>query len=329
VGFGVIFVLLVIYSAFRNAAEQREQDEQATQTQAAVVVAQNTATQSAEQTQAAFWAEATQVTWTPTATRTATPTYTETPSPTLTFTPTDTPTHTVTPSPTSTFTPTNTPTYTVTPSPTLTLTPSQTPVYAVVTGSEVNARDCPSLNCDVLRVVSSDEQFVVLGSYDDWYWIEFENGERAYVFGDLMQLPEDAVVAIAPTITPSFTPSSTPTNSPTPTKTNTPRPTLTPEPTETPFQLDEDTIIDLIELTMIVIEYPVDSIQMQGNILVVSAPDIISSDSNETLNYRMSYIGALTGAIATAYEGENVIARPPQRVEVRFLIGDLVTDVTH
>jgi hypothetical protein len=164
-----------------------------------------------------------------------------------------------------------------------------------------------------VRVVSSDEDLVIVGSDDGWYWVEFEDGERAYIFGELIQLPEGAIVAAAPTMTPSFTPTSTKTNTPTPTH------------TASPFTFDENLIIDLIELTMLTTEMPVESIQMRGNSLVVKVPDTTSSDSEERLNYRMGYVGALTGAIVSAYEGDNVIAVPPQQIDVEFVIGELIT----
>ena len=60
-----------------------------------------------------------------------------------------------------------------------------------------------------MRVVGSVEEFVVLGADGDWYLVQFKDGEAAYIRSDLLTVPEDAVIAMAPTLTPSPTPTST------------------------------------------------------------------------------------------------------------------------
>jgi hypothetical protein len=110
---------------------------------------------------------------------------------------------TLIPSNTSTITPTNTPTYTL------------TLVYAEVRSSNINARGCPSTDCGIVAVISSGEKLNVVGKDGDWYLVELSDGQTGYIRGDLMSLPEDAIVAIAPTLQ----------------STNTPRPTQRPQPT--------------------------------------------------------------------------------------------------
>lgn len=329
IGIALFFIVMVAINVISAAQERREREERTEQSRNAAIATQRTATASSRETEIAFWNQATLITFTPTAsftntltptstltrTFTMTPTITFTPSLTLTNTFTMTPTTTFTPSltftntstmtPTATFTSTKTPTPTHTLTLTSTSTATNTPVVGGVINDRTNARICPSVECDLARIVLMSEEFVVLGSYNDWYWLEFEDNTRAFIRGDLMTLPEDAVVGIAPTMTPSFTPTST--------RTNTPRPTLT----STPFQFDDALILDLIEATMLISDMPIESIQKQNNLLTVKIEDPGGFEE------RFGYIGTLVGATVTAYEGENVIATPPQQIVAEFAIGNI------
>jgi hypothetical protein len=220
--------MIVLYFSGQSNQQSIQATSQARETSVAIIQITNTANMLATIT-AAQWTATSTSTATVTRTPTHTPTSTKTPTPSRTPTLTATATHTQTPTKTFTTTETNTatntstatPTQTTTPSltPTSTFTATPTPLIATIIGNNVNARSCPSQNCEVVSVVSSDENIVVLGIYEEWYWVQLSNGETAYVFNNLVELPEEAVVAIAPTLTPSRPPSSTP------------RPTRTPQPT--------------------------------------------------------------------------------------------------
>jgi hypothetical protein len=114
-----------------------------------------------------------------------------------------------------------TPTATLTPtdSPTSTSTLSPTPLYANVNSDGINARTCPSTECDIASVVTADDQFIVLGSDGDWYWVELAEGQTAYIRADLVNLPNGVEIAFAPTLTPTTVP-------------RTPRPTVISRPVD-------------------------------------------------------------------------------------------------
>lgn len=270
----LILIAVIVIGAFLNS-NQNAANEAATQTQVAFLndtqVAQSQETRNARETIDAN-ATATATLWT------STPTITPSNTSTATATPTNTSTATITPTATHTFTPTATETSTNTPTATNTSTSTPTPVVASVTGNNINARSCPSQSCEVVRVVISEEAFIALGAYNDWHWVKFNNGETAYIFGDLIKLPEGAVVAIAPTITPSQLPSSTPA------PTNTRRPAATPRPTEAEeaLTLDNDTIMVLISLTMASEGYEIDHIYMMGNDLVIDVPALPDESVDQT-----------------------------------------------
>jgi hypothetical protein len=189
----------------------------------------------------------------------------------------------------------------------------------VVTGNNINARNCASQSCEIVRIVTAQEELVILGTSEDWYWVEFADGETAYIFGNLLRIPEGVTVALAPTITPSltasstFTPTNTPTSTATQTASNTPRATATRRPTETPFKFDQDLVLDLIRLTAIYNDFEIYSVTMRNGDLIVEAPAILDGYDSE-LEYRMSLAGFLVGAIISAYEDENVVASPPRNI---------------
>lgn len=309
VGSFVALVILAIIVPSPDEETDGDRSQQGTQTANALIV-QRTATQRAKNTEVALFETATAVTWTPTAT------YTSSPSPTKTLTPTSTlsPTKTLSPTPTATatntLTLTTTPTVSVTPTSTKTNTPTITPVSGSVRGGNVNSRICPDVSCEVVRVASQVDEFAVLGKSGEWYWIEYSDGQTAYIFGELVALPPNANIAVAPTLTPSFTPI-------TPTRTSTPR------PSETPFKFDQDLTFSLIQLALLTEGYKINSIEMMDSVMYVEVPDIITSNEQEAREYRIGYIGALTGAITTAYQNENVVASPPRRITTNFMIGDL------
>jgi hypothetical protein len=60
-----------------------------------------------------------------------------------------------------------------------------------------------------VSVVTSNEVITILGIDGDWYRVEVGADEIAYIRGDLLEIPESAIVAIAPTITLSAVPSLT------------------------------------------------------------------------------------------------------------------------
>jgi len=119
-----------------------------------------------------------------------------------TSTPTYTPSATYTPGPTNTPRPTNT------------MRPTAASAQTTIEG--VNARSCPSISCKVVKVVSSRDSFKLIGTYDDWYSVEFNDGTRAYIRGDFIVVPDGAVVPVGPRLT------------------STPRPTNMPKPINTP-----------------------------------------------------------------------------------------------
>lgn len=182
-------------------------------------------------TRVAILQTATAITWTPHPTKTDTPTSTPTLTPSDTLTPTLTLTHTSTFTPTDTSTSTVTPTASDTPTRTRTPTATDTPIYVNVVNNGINARSCPSTECEILDVIQLTDYIEILGIYDDWYWVRLPDGKTAYMFGNLLNVPEDVEVAIAPTLTPSLTPSRIPTHTYTPWPTRTPIPTYTPWPT--------------------------------------------------------------------------------------------------
>ncbi len=270
---GSVVALVILGILVPSPDEETDGDRNQQRTQTTnASIAQSTATQLSKNTEVALFESATAVTWTPTAT------------------------------PTSSITPTSTKTDT----------PTITPVFGSVLGGNVNSRICPDVSCDIVRVVSQEDEFVVLGTYGEWYWIEYPNGQTAYIFGELVALPSNASVAVAPTLTPSFTPTI-------PTKTSTPR------PSETPFKFDQDLTFQLIRLALLSENYEIDSIEMIDSVLHIEVPDIITSSEQEARDYRIGYVGAITGAITTAYENENVVASPPRRITTSFKIGDLTT----
>ncbi len=122
---------------------------------------------------------------------------------------------------TSTYTTTPSPTSTKTPLPTAT--PTSTQVIGNTTGSNVNARSCPSTDCQVVDVVSSIDNLIILGEIDGWYFVSLPNDEPAYISSQLLELPDNAIVLSAPTLTPSPTirATSRPTIAPTNRATNT------------------------------------------------------------------------------------------------------------
>ncbi len=260
-GFVIVIFVLALISNFQ------EEKKGATPTQQRQIIIQPTEALASESPSVANLPSATVRSIDPTQTSTITIVPTaltvrdtfakETSSPTKTSGPTYTPSATPTLSMTPSATRTSSPTATKTVSPTYTL--SNTPVYASVVGSDINARNCPSTACDIVRVITSREDFIVLGSYDDWYWVEFDNQQRAFIFSQLIGLPQGAEVSIAPTLTSSPPPTSTSTRTPTVTRTATSRPTATRTPSPTPLKFDEETVLLLIKYTMEITDNPIDS----------------------------------------------------------------------
>ncbi|MBZ0302607.1 MAG: SH3 domain-containing protein [Anaerolineae bacterium] len=318
-GWGCLIIIAVLIVSGVISANQNAASKATAQTQVALLNDTQAAESHATSTAKAISdtnATATATWWTSTPTVTPSNTSTSTNTPTATATPTNTSTPTITPTATDTFTPTTTETATNTPIATMTSTPMPTSVVASVTGNNINARRCPSQSCEVVRVVTSQEALVVLGEYDDWYWVKFPDNEAAYIFGDLVRLPEGAVVALAPTMTPTQHPSATPT------ATRTRRPTSTPKPTATPLQFDEELILELIRATMLVTRFDYDSINIRNGDLIVEAPAMVSGYDTE-LEYRMSFAGTVIGAVVTAYEGEDVVASPPRNIILDFKVGTM------
>jgi hypothetical protein len=214
------------------------------------------------------------------------------------------------------WTSTDTPTATATDTKVPISPPDLTPVYGTVKGANVNARSCPSTDCAPIAVLGSFSDVIILGVDGDWYWVQLADSRRAYVFGNLIQLPEGTVVMAAPTLTPSFTPTATPTSS------NTPRPSATYTATATPFKFSQEDLFVLVELTMVSGGFQVNDIWINGRTLVVDAP-ASHDDYDSELDYRASYVGALTGALIGGYRSGDVVATPPQQVTVNFQVNGL------
>lgn len=107
------------------------------------------------------------------------------------------------------------------------------------------------------------------------------------------------------------------------TPSNTPRPTNTKAPTQTPVPLGEDEVLGLITAAMQVSDLPINGIEMQESDLAVSTDQMRGGYDNE-LDYRATFIGALVGSVVEIYEGENILARPPRRIQIYFTEGTLI-----
>lgn len=232
----------------------------------------------------------------------------ETYKPTATYTPL--PTHTAT----QTFTPTITYTPSQTPPASETFTPTATPISAQSTTDGVNSRSCPSTSCDIVRVVSARDIFAITGTYDDWYGVEFADGERAYIRGDFVSLPVDAVVVAGPTLTNTPLPTNTPQPSSTPRPTNTPRSTAT----DVKLNLSEHEILSLIKTLMTSSDYPIDEISRSGSEVIIVAPETIETDTYNVATYRVEYFAYALGALVKAYDGELGNVNPPTTITMRF-----------
>lgn len=208
-----------------------------------------------------------------------------------------------------TFTPTDTPTQTstVTPAPTATAIPSATPVVAAVTGNNINARSCASQQCSVVTVVTSQDQIVILGRSNDWYWVELADGRTAFIFSDLVNLPADAMIAMASSMTPS----------PAPTHSPTAQPTATTAPT---FVFSQDDLLLLIRAALALDGYTVDSLEMRRGQLTLNVPASASGFASE-LEYRILVLGEFTGATVAAFRDETPRLTPPTDMIVNFNIG--------
>lgn len=319
IGGAIVFILLVIYGSSNDSTDQRgTTDQNATETKQAVP-AVGALTQEPEETGTI------PIGASPTSTFSSTPkpppsatkrsaAYTDTPVPSPVTASTSSPT--MVPTATLTLTSTNTSTATATDTQVPSVTPTFTPVHGNIKGANVNARSCPSTDCAPIAVLGSFSDVTVLGVDGDWYWVELADGRRAYIFGNLIQLSEGAVVFAAPTLTPTFTPTSTPTSS------DTPRPSATYTATATPFKFSQEDLFVLVELTMISGGLEVNDIWINGRTLVVDAPASHDEYDSE-LDYRMSYVGALTGALVGGYRSGDVVATPPQQVTVNFQISGL------
>lgn len=139
-----------------------------------------------------------------TSTRTSTATYTRTP--TSSPTATNTSTMTYTPSPTRTRTPM--PTRTRTPTRIPTRRPSNTPrppeITVTVINDSANLRSGPGTNYLIVGYVSNGDTLDVIARSDDWYLIERDDGFKAWIWGDLVELsPSNAFVQVAATIPPA------------------------------------------------------------------------------------------------------------------------------
>lgn len=179
--------------------------------------------------------------------------------------------------------------------------------YGSVINSNVNVRSCASTNCQVLEVVSPDEEVIVLELENGWYAIEMDNGTLGYVHSDLLVVREGG---------------SRQRVSPTPSRNSASTPSATPSP-EAPLEFDDDLVLMLIELTAINQGLEVDSIRLQNGKLVIDAP-ASSSDYESPGEYRILYIGTMTGATVGAYRQENTVATPPREIEFNFKSGSIV-----
>jgi hypothetical protein len=218
---------------------------------------------------------------------------------------TRTPTLTATSTPTNTNTPTETGTPSNTPTPSVT----NTPVIGSVNGNGINARDCPSLECSSITTLNTIDEIVILGEYGEWYWVALPNGGSAYVFGNLISLPDGAEIAVAPTLTPSSTSSNTPL------PTSTPRPTQTQRPTETAIVFDEETLLLLVELALITNDLQVLDIRIQSGTLTVDMPNSHIFYTNE--EYLGASLGGVSGAVVGVYR-EETSARSPTTIRINY-----------
>lgn len=235
------------------------------------------------------------------------------------WTPTLTPTITVTYTPTATALPTDTPTLTYTPTPTATQTSSPTPVLAQSTGNNINARTCPSTTCNVERVVSLRDSFAIIGIYDDWYGVQFDDGQIAYISASLITVPADAVIPAGSTLTPTPTPVNTPR------AINTLRPTATLSPRADDTKFDEATLLELIRVTLLSNDAPVNTVRIIGNQIIIVIRDTNTTNEAEAIDYRVGYVGLAVGAIVTAYENYNSGANIPRTVVVKYTNSGITT----
>jgi hypothetical protein len=225
-----------------------------------------------------------------------------TPPPTLTTSSTFTATTTLTSSNTST------PESTRTPRPTNTMRP--TAVSGQATTEGVNSRSCPSVSCDVVRVVSSRDVFKIFGAYDDWYGVEFEDGERAYIRGDFITLPEAAIIPVGPRLT------------------STPRPTNTPRSaTNSSDGTSDAEIFIAIRAAARENGFPILAISRQGNAIVVEVADEASSDEETVDRHRMEYTAFLAGGIVGVYD--NTTAQAPITISLMFKQNETTTFVAN
>jgi hypothetical protein len=193
-----------------------------------------------------------------------------------------------------------------TPRPTNTMRP--TAVSGQTTTEGVNARSCASTTCDVVKIVSSRDSFVITGAYDDWYGVEFADGKTAYIRGDFVVLPEGSVLPVGPTLTS------------TPRPTNTPKPTSRPRATATEFVLGEDELLITVKTVMFSQGYPIKGISRNGNEVLLLVEDTYETDEQAVLEYRLGYFALSVGAIVTAYEDEVELfdASAPSVITMKF-----------
>lgn len=165
--------------------------------------------------------------------------------------------------------------------------------WHVVGAERVNVRSCASVECGIVTTVGSEDSLLVLSTENGWHKISLSDGQVGYI-AEYLTAPASSNVL-----------------------------TEDGDSATEVFEFDEETVILLIRTAMISQEFGIDSIEVDNDNLVVYAPE--SHDGfNDLKEYRFSFIGALTGATVTAYNGDDVVATPPQKIIVNFALNDLV-----
>lgn len=189
------------------------------------------------------------------------PTVNEEPSAAPTTAPTDVPEATQTPVPEVTQTPvpeatkapTSAPTAAPTKKPAPTTAPKKEYTFKEVnkvlyTTSDLNVRDLPCVDGDVLGVLKKNDKVEILRQCNETKWYEFMyNGKVGYsnskYFSEEKTVTPTPKPTTAPTTAPTPIPTTAPESTPTPKPTEVPTATATPMPTATPTAIPEPTAI--------------------------------------------------------------------------------------
>jgi len=175
-------------------------------------------------------------------------------------------------------------------------------IWVISSAQRVNIRSCASTDCSVITSLESGTQITVLSTQNDWHRIRLSDGREGYVATFLTSRSSSGDTATEPLLTTA----------------------------EASVTFDEELLFLIIQYAMLEGGFTVNSLDLQGDTLVVDAQLSLEHGYNDSNDYFFSYIGGLTGAITTSYEMEGVTATRPRRITIKFTTGGItITQVSY